>query len=174
VGSAPLHPPEAEQLCAPLEFHCNVTVLPEATLFELDVKVTTGAPPTSAVLAESELVCELVCDWPPHAASAINIDMPSAQRMTDAVIAEKQVGRKSRSNELIEGLSIPKNARVKYDAAYRCEWQWLFVHNCSISRRCQCVAIGIRLAGCKPRRMTYHANDESAARCAADSIAGWF
>ena len=57
VGCVPLHPPEAVQLCASLALHCNVALVPTATLLLAAAKVTAGF----AVLLASEL--ELVDCW---------------------------------------------------------------------------------------------------------------
>jgi hypothetical protein len=47
VGSVPLHPPEAVQDCASVEFHVNVAGVSMATLlaFALRVTVGIGVPP---------------------------------------------------------------------------------------------------------------------------------
>jgi hypothetical protein len=89
VGSAPLQPPDAVQLCALVAFHCNVTERPTATVLGLGERVTTGialaveplgveplgVEPLGAELGEVGLTC--AC-W--QAAKAASIEKTSTRR----------------------------------------------------------------------------------------------
>jgi hypothetical protein len=77
VGWVPLHPPDAEQVCASFALHCNVAALPMATLVFAATRVTAGlAVPAAAPV----MVVSPDDDWP-HAVNADNVTHPSAQRM---------------------------------------------------------------------------------------------
>jgi hypothetical protein len=74
VGWAPLHPPDAMQLCALVAFHSKVTERPMATVLVLGERVTTGTA-LGAELGEVGLTC--AC-W--QAAKAASIEKASSQR----------------------------------------------------------------------------------------------
>jgi hypothetical protein len=77
VGWVPLHPPDAEQVCASFALHCNVVAVPMTTLLFVATKVTAGF----AVPANRLVWVVWLDDDCPHAANTDNVTHPSAQRM---------------------------------------------------------------------------------------------
>lgn len=77
VGRAPLHPPEAAQLCAFCALHCKVVAVPKTTLLLVGTNVTAGI----AAPLPTESVGVVTMDaGAPQAASADNAAHTSAQR----------------------------------------------------------------------------------------------
>jgi hypothetical protein len=69
-GCDPLQPPEAVQLLALDELHCNVTLFPMGTEVSLDFSVTVGAETSLPVIVPVSAVTWV--DVPPQAASTVS------------------------------------------------------------------------------------------------------
>jgi hypothetical protein len=102
VGSVPLQPPEAAQVCALAAFHCSVTEAPMTTLFSLAFNVTDGGATGAGGGATgagggaigagggttvSVPAASTDCVWAeyPHAASALSAANPSIDFNANAV-----------------------------------------------------------------------------------------
>jgi hypothetical protein len=90
VGWAPLHPPEAVQLCASVALHCRVAAVPMTTLVFVAARVTTGiaVPPGTVGVVWTD-----AC---PQAARAEITEYPTAERSRREAQAEHNARRLGR------------------------------------------------------------------------------
>jgi len=90
VGSVPLHPPDAAQVCASFALHCNVAGVPMAMLLFVATRVTAGFAAPPAVGSARAVWTEDDC---PQAANAENAAHPKTPRNRREAAAQRRANR---------------------------------------------------------------------------------